>query len=273
MSGAQWCSNRGWLRRSLDSPANQWLEQIGNKQIGSGQTSGKSSGKFKSGVGYTYDGISLAFQSVAGGRRWRREKIWAAELYICNFSPMRVFVTVKEMTEKRGFESVPQAFRRYLVALSKEEAQSSQLDDAADQKNIAKFSQVWNEFIHSLQLEDLISQRDKDLLLVPYTLSRVSVAQWPPFPLASKDFKLVVLRVTPKLLSDVIIIIIDLEMAQERCDIIGHPKEVILPSVAKSHAQTLDQLGSILGNPSHANYHSSTSGPIAKPSALGGPSL
>ncbi|GAB4850790.1 hypothetical protein Ancab_030090 [Ancistrocladus abbreviatus] len=85
------------------------------------------------------------------------------------------------------FESVPRAFRRCLVALSKEEAQSSQLvDDAAARKNIAKFSQVWNEFIHSLRLEDLISHWERDLLLVPYTLSRVSVVQWPPFLLASK---------------------------------------------------------------------------------------
>ncbi|GAB4850789.1 Callose synthase 7 [Ancistrocladus abbreviatus] len=86
------------------------------------------------------------------------------------------------------FESVPRAFRRCLVALSKEEAQSSQLvqDDAADRKNIAKFSQVWNEFIHSLRLEDLISHWERDLLLVPYTLSSVSVVQWPPFLLASK---------------------------------------------------------------------------------------
>ncbi|GAB4843112.1 hypothetical protein Ancab_013088 [Ancistrocladus abbreviatus] len=74
------------------------------------------------------------------------------------------------------FESVPQAFRRCLVALSKEEAQSSQLprqffvkqDDATARKNIAKFS------------------KERDLLLAPYALSRVSIVQWPPFLLASK---------------------------------------------------------------------------------------
>ncbi|GAB2285087.1 Callose synthase 7 [Dionaea muscipula] len=84
------------------------------------------------------------------------------------------------------FESVPIAFRERLVALPKEEANSSPLDDVAARKNIAKFSQVWNEFIHSLRLEDLISHRERDLLLVPYTSSRVSVVQWPPFLLASK---------------------------------------------------------------------------------------
>ncbi|GMH10939.1 hypothetical protein Nepgr_012780 [Nepenthes gracilis] len=84
------------------------------------------------------------------------------------------------------FGSVPLAFRERLVALTKEDAKGNQLDDFSDRKNIAKFSQVWNEFIHSLRLEDLISHRERDLLLVPYTTSRVSVVQWPPFLLASK---------------------------------------------------------------------------------------
>nr|POE79307.1 callose synthase 7 [Quercus suber] len=53
-------------------------------------------------------------------------------------------------------------------------------------KTIAKFSQVWNEFIYSMRMEDLISNRDRDLLLVPYSSSDVSVVQWPPFLLASK---------------------------------------------------------------------------------------
>ncbi|GLT65761.1 hypothetical protein SLA2020_381740 [Shorea laevis] len=35
-------------------------------------------------------------------------------------------------------------------------------------------------------MEDLISDRDRDLLLVPYSSSDVSVVQWPPFLLASK---------------------------------------------------------------------------------------
>ncbi|GAB4834819.1 hypothetical protein Ancab_033087 [Ancistrocladus abbreviatus] len=70
-----------------------------------------------------------------------------------------------------------------------------------------------------------------------------------------------------------IIIIIDLEVAQERCDIIGHPKQYILPGTAKSPIQTVDQPGAIPGNPSHVNPHSSTSGPVAKPSAAGGPPL
>ncbi|XP_047308713.1 callose synthase 7-like isoform X2 [Impatiens glandulifera] len=53
-------------------------------------------------------------------------------------------------------------------------------------KNIAKFSHSWNEFVISLRTEDLISNRERDLLLVPSSSDVVSVVQWPPFLLASK---------------------------------------------------------------------------------------
>lgn len=91
-------------------------------------------------------------------------------------------------------------------------------------KNSAKFAQVWNEFILSMRMEDLVSNRlglppplcmhhlmysyicpyddiylyinlftsicffrEKDLLLVPYSSTSIlSVMQWPPFLLASK---------------------------------------------------------------------------------------
>lgn len=88
-------------------------------------------------------------------------------------------------------------------------------DETYERNNIAYFSQVWNEFINSMREEDLISNRfkllawyflhcmpgpefqafdyifnslsrDRDLLLVPYSASYVSVIQWPPFLLASK---------------------------------------------------------------------------------------
>ncbi|XP_028797659.1 callose synthase 7, partial [Neltuma alba] len=55
-----------------------------------------------------------------------------------------------------------------------------------ERRNIAYFSQVWNEFINTMREEDLISNRDRDLLLVPYRSSDISVIQWPPFLLASK---------------------------------------------------------------------------------------
>ncbi|KAI3698658.1 hypothetical protein L2E82_42371 [Cichorium intybus] len=85
------------------------------------------------------------------------------------------------------FKSVPLAFCKRLVPMQKEEPKRGPLeDDLLARKNIAKFSQVWNEFIFSMRMQDLISNRERDLLLVPYTTSDVPVVQWPPFLLASK---------------------------------------------------------------------------------------
>jgi callose synthase len=67
-----------------------------------------------------------------------------------------------------------------------EDAKRKHADDYVDQKNITNFSQVWNEFIYSMRSEDKISDRDRDLLLVPSSSGDVSVIQWPPFLLASK---------------------------------------------------------------------------------------
>ncbi|KAI3888627.1 hypothetical protein MKW92_004792 [Papaver armeniacum] len=84
------------------------------------------------------------------------------------------------------FESVPSAFSKRLVPTSKEESKKDQMDGTWERKNIAKFSQFWNEFISCMRAEDLISNKEKDLLLVPYSSNDVSVVQWPPFLLASK---------------------------------------------------------------------------------------
>ncbi|BFG25654.1 hypothetical protein CerSpe_119300 [Prunus speciosa] len=86
------------------------------------------------------------------------------------------------------FESVPSAFsNRLMPSPNKDAKEKRQLaDEALERKNIADFSYVWNEFINSMRLEDLISNRDKDLLLVPSSSNDVSVVQWPPFLLASK---------------------------------------------------------------------------------------
>ncbi|CAN6701588.1 unnamed protein product [Malus baccata var. baccata] len=95
------------------------------------------------------------------------------------------------------FESVPSAFSDRLMPsqnedaneegpLMNEERQRKNIDEGRQRKNIANFSQVWNEFITSMRWEDLISNRDRDLLLVPYLSSPLSVVQWPPFLLASK---------------------------------------------------------------------------------------
>ncbi|KAJ7960658.1 Callose synthase-like protein [Quillaja saponaria] len=86
------------------------------------------------------------------------------------------------------FESVPSAFcSRLLPSRNKDtKIKDVAVDESFERRNIAYFSQVWNEFIDSMRMEDLISNRDRDLLLVPYSSSDVSVIQWPPFLLASK---------------------------------------------------------------------------------------
>ncbi|KAH7533719.1 hypothetical protein FEM48_Zijuj04G0161500 [Ziziphus jujuba var. spinosa] len=97
------------------------------------------------------------------------------------------------------FESVPTAFSRRLVPSVAKGAKTRETvvanlvdnislwqDEVIIRKNIANFSHVWNEIIESMRLEDLINNRDRDLLLVPYNSNSVSVVQWPPFLLASK---------------------------------------------------------------------------------------
>ncbi|KAJ1441429.1 Glycosyl transferase, family 48 [Sesbania bispinosa] len=84
------------------------------------------------------------------------------------------------------FQSVPLAFsQRFWTGRNRKNIQEDS-DDSYERYNIAYFSQVWNEFINSMREEDLISNRDRDLLLVPYSSIDVSVIQWPPFLLASK---------------------------------------------------------------------------------------
>ncbi|CAK8565387.1 unnamed protein product [Lathyrus sativus] len=85
------------------------------------------------------------------------------------------------------FQSVPLAFSESFWTGRNRKNIQEESDDAYERDNIAYFSQVWNEFINSMREEDLIGNRDRDLLLVPYSSVDVSVIQWPPFLLASKD--------------------------------------------------------------------------------------
>ncbi|GMI67456.1 glucan synthase-like 7, callose synthase 7, Arabidopsis thaliana glucan synthase-like 7 [Hibiscus trionum] len=82
------------------------------------------------------------------------------------------------------FEYVPRAFCLCLVPYHHNRKRP--LDEATERKNIAIFYLVWNKFILSMRMQDLINNRDRDLLLVPSSLSDVSVVQWPLFLLASK---------------------------------------------------------------------------------------
>ncbi|KAI5078937.1 hypothetical protein GOP47_0006608 [Adiantum capillus-veneris] len=80
------------------------------------------------------------------------------------------------------FRDLPEAFNHALVPLEK----------PCDTKTKhAKFAQLWNEIIRSFREEDIISDKDLVLLLVPSSSlsdSRLMMhsVQWPPFLLASK---------------------------------------------------------------------------------------
>ncbi|GLU19453.1 hypothetical protein SLE2022_357040 [Rubroshorea leprosula] len=55
------------------------------------------------------------------------------------------------------------------------------------EKEAARFAQLWNKIISSFRDEDLISNKEMNLLLVPYWADRdLDLIQWPPFLLASK---------------------------------------------------------------------------------------
>lgn len=91
------------------------------------------------------------------------------------------------------FQSLPGAFNTYLVPSNKSQKRGFSFSKrfaevpASRRSEAAKFAQLWNEVICSFREEDLISDREMDLLLVPYTSDpSLKIIQWPPFLLASK---------------------------------------------------------------------------------------
>ncbi|WOL18911.1 callose synthase 3-like [Canna indica] len=100
------------------------------------------------------------------------------------------------------FQSLPGAFNVHLIPREKSEASgkkglratlSSKFEEiptTSNEKEEARFAQMWNKIITSFREEDLISNKEMDLLLVPYTadreLNELKLIQWPPFLLASK---------------------------------------------------------------------------------------
>ncbi|XP_057418669.1 callose synthase 5 [Lotus japonicus] len=91
------------------------------------------------------------------------------------------------------FQSLPGAFNTYLVPTDKKHKKKFSLSkrfaeiSASRRSEAAKFSQLWNEVICSFREEDIISDREMDLLLVPYSSDpSLKIIQWPPFLLASK---------------------------------------------------------------------------------------
>ncbi|CAI8601679.1 unnamed protein product [Vicia faba] len=95
------------------------------------------------------------------------------------------------------FESLPGAFNACLIPEEKSELRKKGLKATFSRrfdqipsnkgKEAAKFAQLWNQIITSFREEDLISNREMDLLLVPYWADpELDLIQWPPFLLASK---------------------------------------------------------------------------------------
>lgn len=96
------------------------------------------------------------------------------------------------------FQSMPGAFNARLIPLEKATGPKKKGIKATfsrkfnqvpsnKEKEEAKFAQLWNKIISSFREEDLISDREMDLLLVPYWADRdLDLTQWPPFLLASK---------------------------------------------------------------------------------------
>ncbi|KAL6591573.1 hypothetical protein ACP70R_050076 [Stipagrostis hirtigluma subsp. patula] len=96
------------------------------------------------------------------------------------------------------FASLPKAFNQCLIpsdankrrgfraAFSTKPSKTPE-DTKEEEKIAARFAQIWNLIITSFREEDLIDNREKDLLLVPYCKDRdMEIIQWPPFLLASK---------------------------------------------------------------------------------------
>ncbi|WVZ70217.1 hypothetical protein U9M48_018898 [Paspalum notatum var. saurae] len=81
------------------------------------------------------------------------------------------------------FEAIPRAFGKKLVPFH---GGHSKREEEEKNPTFDKFADIWNAFIHSLREEDLLSNRERDLLVVPSSGGETTVFQWPPFLLASK---------------------------------------------------------------------------------------
>ncbi|XP_057853796.2 callose synthase 5 [Cryptomeria japonica] len=91
------------------------------------------------------------------------------------------------------FHSLPGAFNAYLVPserrLQRKFSFARRFEEVCPSRKTeaARFAQLWNEVICSFREEDILSNREMDLLLVPYSSdSSLNLIQWPPFLLASK---------------------------------------------------------------------------------------
>ncbi|KAJ7949087.1 Callose synthase [Quillaja saponaria] len=94
------------------------------------------------------------------------------------------------------FDSLPGAFNARLIPVEKAKRKELKLTlshkfdhqvPSNKEQDVARFAQLWNKIITSFRDEDLIDNREMELLLVPYWADRdLDLIQWPPFLLASK---------------------------------------------------------------------------------------
>ncbi|XP_065872528.1 callose synthase 2 [Euphorbia lathyris] len=96
------------------------------------------------------------------------------------------------------FKSLPSAFNACLIPVEKSNETKKKGLKATfsrkfsevisdKEKEEARFAQMWNKIITSFRDEDLINDREMDLMLVPYWADNdLDLIQWPPFLLASK---------------------------------------------------------------------------------------
>ncbi|GLT82345.1 hypothetical protein SLE2022_007310 [Rubroshorea leprosula] len=94
------------------------------------------------------------------------------------------------------FQSLPGAFNSCLIPAEKGDvkkgiwgffSRSFPEVPSNKEKKAARFAQLWNKIISSFREEDLIDNKEMNLLLVPYWADRdLDLIQWPPFLLASK---------------------------------------------------------------------------------------
>ncbi|XP_074275339.1 callose synthase 5-like isoform X1 [Silene latifolia] len=97
------------------------------------------------------------------------------------------------MMLRSRFQSLPGAFNDCLVPSDKSRKRGFSLAkrfaeaSASKRSEAARFAQLWNEIICCFREEDLVNDREMDLLLVPYSSDpSLKIIQWPPFLLASK---------------------------------------------------------------------------------------
>ncbi|KAK3424620.1 hypothetical protein EUGRSUZ_F01403 [Eucalyptus grandis] len=81
------------------------------------------------------------------------------------------------------FHSLPSAFTARIIPPSKKKRKGKR----EGRSDVANFAVVWNEIIHKLRVEDLISDREVDLMVMPMPQENPSgKVCWPVFLLANK---------------------------------------------------------------------------------------